>query len=118
VNWEETVNNVHGILTKYDAEIVASRQWDDRRLAYPVEGHKKGSFLLTYFKADSSKISEIEHDCSLNELILRDLILKVHPKLVEQLVTQAMSSTPSIEAEDAPMDDELEERPRRRRRDD
>ena len=118
VNWEETVSNVHGILAKYNAEIVASRQWDDRRLAYPIEGHKKGSFLLTYFKADSSAIRDIEHDCSLNELILRDLILKVHPKLVEHLVTQAMSSTPSVESEEAPMEDELEERPRRRRRDD
>ena len=118
VNWEDTVTQVHGILAKYNAEIVASRQWDDRRLAYPVEGHKKGSYLLTYFKAESNTIKDIEHDCTLNELIVRDLILKVHPKLVEHLVTQAMSSTPSVESEDMPMEEEHEERPRRRRRDD
>ena len=51
INWEESVNQVHGILAKYNAEIVASRQWDERRLAYSVGGHKKGAFLLTYFNS-------------------------------------------------------------------
>jgi small subunit ribosomal protein S6 len=119
VNWEETVHQVHGILTKHNAEIVASRQWDDRRLAYTVNGHKKGSYLLTYFKSDGASLRDIEHDCSLHELIVRDLILKVHPKLVDHLVTQAMSSTPGSESEDGgPPEEELDDRPRRRRRDD
>ena len=33
-------------------------------------------------------------------MILRELILKVHPKLVDHLVNQAMTSTPNAEAED------------------
>jgi small subunit ribosomal protein S6 len=49
---------------------------------------------------------------------LRELILKVHPKLEVQLVNQAMTSTPNAEAEEASgHDDEMDERPRRRRRD-
>jgi len=48
---DESVKHVHDILSKHQSEIVASRQWDERRLAYPVEGHKKGTYLLTYFKA-------------------------------------------------------------------
>ena len=52
VAWDDTVKHVHDILTKHESEIVASRQWDERRLAYPVEGHKKGTYLLTYFKTD------------------------------------------------------------------
>ncbi len=118
INWEESVNQVHGILAKYNAEIVASRQWDERRLAYSVGGHKKGAFLLTYFKAEASTLRDIEHDCSLNELIVRDLILKIHPKLVDHLVTQAMSSTPSVDTEEISMEEEMDDRPRRRRRDD
>ncbi|MBV8488013.1 MAG: 30S ribosomal protein S6, partial [Planctomycetaceae bacterium] len=106
------------ILTKHDAEIVASRQWDERRLAYPISGHKKATYLLTYFKTDGSKLKEIVADCHLNDLILRELILKVHPKLEEQLVNQAMTSTPSAEEEQVTRDEEFDERPRRRRRDD
>src|SRR2546430_5824361 len=37
-------------------------KWDDRKLAYPIRGHKKGVYHLTYFKADSRKMSEIDHD--------------------------------------------------------
>ena len=116
--WEDTVKHVHEILTKHSSEIVASRQWDERRLAYPLGSHKKGTYLLTYFKTDGSNLKDIVADCHLSDLILRELILKVHPKLEEHLVNQAMTSTPNAEAEDAGPDEELDERPRRRRRED
>ena len=118
VSWDESVKHVHDILTKHKAEIVASRQWDERRLAYPVEGHKKGTYLLTYFKTDGSKLKEIVADCHLSDVILRELILKVHPKLVDHLVTQAMTSTPGDEARKAAPRGRQDDRPRRRRRDD
>lgn len=114
-SWDESVQQVHGILAKHDAEIVATRQWDERRLAYSIGSHKKGTYLLTYFKTDGSKIDPIEADCRLNDLVVRNLILKVHPKLADHLVAQAMSSNPNVETEDAPSYDE-DIRPRRRRR--
>jgi small subunit ribosomal protein S6 len=116
--WEDTVKHVHEILTKHSSEIVASRQWDERRLAYPLGSHKKGTYLLTYFKTDGSNLKDIVADCHLSDLILRELILKVHPKLEEHLVNQAMTSTPNAEAEESGPDEELDERPRRRRRED
>ena len=116
VSWDDAVRHVHDILTKHNAEIVASRQWDERRLAYGVEGHKKGTYLLTYFKTQGADLLEISADCRLSELILRELILKVHPKLVDHLVNQAMTSTPG-ENEDTPREEEMDDRPRRRRRD-
>ena len=97
---------------------MASRQWDERRLAYPVEGHKKGTYLLTYFKTDGSKLKEIVADCHLSDLILRELILKVHPKLVDHLVNQAMTSTPKPRPRRRAARKSMDERPRRRRRDD
>src|SRR6516162_77871 len=118
VSWDESVKHVHDILTKHESEIVASRQWDERRLAYPVEGHKKGTYLLTYFKADGSKLREIVADCHLSDVVLRELILKVHPKLFDHLVNQAMTSNPNADEEQA-REEEADERPRgRRRRDD
>ena len=117
VSWDESVKQVHDILSKHQSEIVASRQWDERRLAYPVEGHKKGTYLLTYFKTDGSALKEIAADCRLSDLILRELILKVHPKLADHLVTQAMTSTPGGFEEEGRREEE-DDRPRRRRRDD
>jgi len=117
--WEDTVKHVHDILSKHHSEIVASRQWDERRLAYPIGGHKKGTYLLTYFKTDGENLKEIVADCHLSDIILRELVLKVHPKLAEHLVNQAMTSTPSVESEESGGgEEEVEERPRRRRRED
>jgi small subunit ribosomal protein S6 len=115
--WDDTVKHVHDILTKHHSEIVASRQWDERRLAYSVDGHKKGTYLLTYFKTGGENLKDIVADCKLSDLILRELVLKVHPKLADHLVNQAMTSNPNVDTESG-MDDELDERPRRRRRDD
>lgn len=115
-NWDDTVQSVHGILGKYNAEVVASRHWDERRFAYPINGHKKGIYLLTYFKAEGSAIENIQSDVRLNELILRDQILKIHPKLTEHLIAYAMASTPGVDEERG--EDEYDDRPRRRRRED
>jgi small subunit ribosomal protein S6 len=114
LSWEEAEQQVHSMLKKHHAEIVASRQWDERRLAYGVEGHKKGTYLLTFFSADAKELEAIRADCHLSDLILRELILKVHPKLADHLVTQAMTSTPNYESDRAPEED-FDDRPRRRR---
>ena len=90
-DWNAAAKLVHGILERHQAEVIASRPWDERRLAYSVNGHKKGMYLLTYFRAEGPSLSKIEHDCRINEAVLRQLVLKVHPKLVEQLVAQAMA---------------------------
>ncbi len=65
---------LHGILEKYGSDILASRPWDDRRLAYPIKGHKKGQYYLIFFKCESLKMIEMEHDFRLSELILRHLV--------------------------------------------
>ena len=115
-SWDEAVKHVHDILAKHNAEVVASRQWDERRLAYPVDGHKKGTYFLAFFRVDGESIREIEADCKLSEVVLRDLILKVHPKLADLTISQAMTSTPGHDGEDGPREEE-DDRPRRRRRD-
>lgn len=119
ISWDDSVNHVHGILTKHGSEVVAHRQWDERKLAYQVGHHKKGTYLLTYFKAPGTKLKEIVNDCHISEVVLRELILKVHPKLAEASVNQAMNATPSAAEEDERRDrDDYDDRPRRRRRDD
>ncbi len=90
-DWNAATKLVHGILERNHAEVLASRPWDERRLAYPISGHKKGMYFLIYFKAEGKALTQIDLDCRINETVMRQLILKVHPKLVDQLVAQAMA---------------------------
>src|SRR5436309_15923280 len=80
---------IHTILERHHAEVLASRPWDERRLAYPVNGHKKGLYYLTYFRTEGKNVVSIERDCALNEMILRALVLRVDPKLVETMLAVA-----------------------------
>ena len=116
--WDDTVKHVHDILAKHNSEIVASRQWDERRLAYPISGHKEGDVSADLLQ---DRRHQAQGDCCRLPSERPDLescILKVHPKLEVQLVNQAMTSTPNAEAEEAAgRDEEMDDRPRRRRRD-
>src|SRR5215213_5539584 len=80
---------IHGTLEKYGAEILASRKWDDRKLAYPIGGHKKGVYHLAFFKVDTQKVTEIDHDFRLNEVILRHMISHIDPKWEEEMLAVA-----------------------------
>ena len=98
---------LHAILERNHAEVLASRPWDDRRLAYPVKGHKKGLYYLTYFRTEGKNVVGIERDCALNETVLRALILNVDPKLVDIMLTLARDEhAVALQTVNAPQGDE------------
>ncbi len=72
-------------------EMLASRLWEERRLAYPIDGHRKGTYWLTYFKLDSGGLSGLTRQCQLSESILRTLFLKVDPRICDALVSHALA---------------------------
>ena len=81
------------MIQKLGGEMQASRLWEERRLAYPINGQRKGTYWLTYFKLDSSKLTELSRMCQISESILRTLFLKVDPRIAETLVSHALSGT-------------------------
>jgi small subunit ribosomal protein S6 len=80
---------LHALLERNHAEMLASRPWDERRLAYPIKGHKKGLYYLTYFRTEGKNILNLERDLQLNEMVVRYLILHVDPKLVDIMLELA-----------------------------
>jgi small subunit ribosomal protein S6 len=80
---------IHGILERHSAEVLASRPWEERRLAYPIKGHKKGLYYLMYFRTDGKNLAPIERDLQLNETVLRSMMLYVDPKMVDTLLEVA-----------------------------
>ena len=74
-SWDSISTATRNILEKAGAEIVSMKKWDERRLAYEINGKNRGAYILCYFHADGQKIRQIERDAQLSELILRVLIL-------------------------------------------
>jgi small subunit ribosomal protein S6 len=62
-----------GVLKKYGATVIRAELWAEQRLAYEVRGNKRGAYVLAAFRAETSKMGEIELECRLTERILRYL---------------------------------------------
>jgi small subunit ribosomal protein S6 len=77
------------ILEKHKAEVLVSRPWDERRLSFPIKNQKKGLYYLTYFSSEGKNLLGIEQDCALSELILRMMVLRIDPKMVETMLAVA-----------------------------
>ncbi len=76
-------------IKKHGGEMLASRLWSEQKLAYQINGHRKGTYWLTYFKIDSDKLSGINRQFQLNDAVLRNLVLAVDERLADTLVQHA-----------------------------
>jgi len=97
-DWDGTLALIENILKRADAEIVTMRKWDERRLAYDIEHKSRGTYILSYFKADPQRIGGIEKDVQLSEKVMRVLILTTEdrpPKAVERDITGPLREEPT-----------------------
>ncbi|MCE9581759.1 MAG: 30S ribosomal protein S6 [Planctomycetes bacterium] len=76
-DWNKVVETVHGLATKHGAEILASNKWGDRKLAYEIRGHKRGAYLLVYFKSETPALTAIAREAELSDIVLRSVIVRV-----------------------------------------
>jgi len=80
---------VEGIIKAGGGEVLVSRLWEERRLAYPIAGQRKGTYWLMYFRAPTTAITPLNRQCEIHDGILRQLVLKIHPHLVEAVLEHA-----------------------------
>ncbi|HIB00933.1 MAG TPA: 30S ribosomal protein S6 [Phycisphaerales bacterium] len=73
---QEAIDHLKEILAKCETTIITFSKWDDRRLAYEVDGNKRGIYFLVYFNAPSSKMSELERRCNQSEEIIRMMVTR------------------------------------------
>ncbi|MFT5526896.1 MAG: small subunit ribosomal protein S6, partial [Pirellulaceae bacterium] len=44
------------MVQKSGGEVLASRLWQEQKLAYPINNQRKGTYWLTYFRLESEKV--------------------------------------------------------------
>lgn len=89
---KETIERVGGSL-------VAAAPFQDGKLAYEIAGRRKGLHYLTYFKADSSVIDELNRVVRINELVLRHLVIE-HPDVLFDAMSGALAQHADGSAEE------------------
>tara|TARA_R110002096_G_scaffold334544_1_gene528269 strand:+ start:287 stop:730 length:444 start_codon:yes stop_codon:yes gene_type:complete len=96
-----SLGEINKILERVGAETLAARPWQDGKLAYPVEGRRKGLHYLTYLKMEGKNLDELTRLCKLNDIVLRHLTIKLDAALVEPMVAVANGESPTATAEKA-----------------
>jgi small subunit ribosomal protein S6 len=94
-NPAELSNAIAEIVKSIDGEMLVSRMWNEQKLAYPVQGHRKGVYWLAYFRAESTNMAKFNRACRLNDAILRHLAIKLEPRLVEPMIAVAKGEAPA-----------------------
>lgn len=67
---------IREILERANAEVLTIHRWDDRKLAYPIRGQKRGTYILAVFRVNGVQIANIERDCNLSEQVIRALMTR------------------------------------------
>jgi small subunit ribosomal protein S6 len=74
------IAKIKDVLAKEGAELVTTDDMGMRKLAYTVEKQNRGYYTVLYYKAEGSKIAEIERNLKINEDIIKFLTVKYGSK--------------------------------------
>jgi len=96
---DSLARELEGLVDAVDGEIMVSRLWEERRLAYPIKGQRKGAYWLMYFRLPTLRLTELTRSCEINDSILRHLFVKLPPSLVDPIIAHAKGETAAPVAE-------------------
>ena len=71
---DAVVEEINGVVQKGGGEVVNCTKWEERKLAYPLNRHRRGTYYLSHFNAEGEAIGRIERAAQLNETVLRVLV--------------------------------------------
>ena len=73
---DAVVNEILNVLKKAGATVVAHRPWQDGKLAYEIEGMKKGLHYIVCFTMGGSGMKTFIRQCQLSETIVRQMVIR------------------------------------------
>jgi small subunit ribosomal protein S6 len=99
---ETALNLCRKAIEAHGGQIIVLKKWDERKLAYELGGQKRGTYIISYFRAAGEAIAPIERDVKLSEDILRVLITDASHLNEKEM--NAVEPQPIIREERPPMD--------------
>ncbi len=113
------LKTIRNIIERHGGQILLLKKWDERKLSYEIEGNKRGTYIVSFFKAARSAVVHMERDVQLSEAVLRVQFLKadhLNQKEMDAVEPQPIirEERPSWERDDRPprRDDRGGDRPR------
>ena len=68
---------INGLITSNKGSVGTNDVWGLRRLAYPIETHRQGNYVLTRFSSEPDALKEINRTLNISEDVIRFLVTKM-----------------------------------------
>ena len=85
---DEVLEKVTGFLTKNNGSCLKSERWGKKRLSYRIKRSRFGYYLNIYHTCDSLKVSSLEIEYKLYNLILKFLVIRLDDKGLERAMSR------------------------------
>lgn len=91
---QEMTDRLTGLVRQHKGEILFSRSWGKRALAFPIEKEKEGIYIHLDYAANGSLVTELERNLRLDERVVRFMTIVLNEKVdvakrMEELKKQA-----------------------------
>jgi small subunit ribosomal protein S6 len=70
------IERVSGAVTSRGGEVLDTRPWGRRRLAYSIDRHTEGHYVISQIRLDPARAHELEGQFNISEEILRHLLVR------------------------------------------
>jgi len=71
---QEIADKFKGIVETNGGEVESASKWDKRKLAYEINGHKEGNYVLMHFECESKVPAELNRRMRNDDSIIRHRI--------------------------------------------
>ena len=83
---DQVLEKITEFLSKNNGSIIKVEKWGKKRLAYRVKKSRFGYYLNIYHTCESLKVSALEADYKLYDLILKFLVIRLDDKEFESAI--------------------------------
>ena len=112
---DDTMKEVGDRLIKTKSKIINHVVWGKKKLAYPIEGHKYGTYIMAHYNGGDKKLlDEFNSWLKLSDIVMRHMIVRLdnEPDIIEKtdndLNLESAQEKSVIENEEKSNDDEKE----------
>jgi small subunit ribosomal protein S6 len=74
-DWDGVMAEINRVFDKHSVKPIKMEKWSERKLAYPIDDRKRGTYILAYIDADTQVIDKLRRDFGISEQVLRVMFL-------------------------------------------
>lgn len=83
---EGAIKQVTDLIENSGGTVSAHRPWQEGRLAYEIDKHRKAVHYLTCFQMPSDRVKDLNRACQLNDIVLRHMFINQPSSIYNAMV--------------------------------